>query len=296
MSLTTLDAAAAPRVGRSAAPAPRPGRFRALVARFGVLDVLALVVALLLVVAVVAPGLLAPYDPLAGDDAYVLAPPSAAHWFGTDYLGRDLLSRVVHGTVRTLLGSAVAVAIGLGDRHRPRPRRRLPRWLGRRRHQPPGRRPAVHPRPAALDGRRRRARLRDAQRRDRGRHLLRRRVHPDHAVRGDDREGPAVRRGQPPPRRPPPARAGPAHLPQRVERRPVPHRAAVRPVDHLDLLAQLPRVRRPAAAARMGPARRRGPRVRRLLALAHRRPRCRDRHLRARDQPARPHPQGRSAA
>ena len=118
MSLATLDAAGPPRVARpSRSPRPVPagaGALRALAARLGVLDVLALVVVLLLVVAVVAPGLLTPYDPLAGDDAQVLAAPSAAHWFGTDYLGRDLLSRVVHGTVRTLLGSAVAVAIGLG--------------------------------------------------------------------------------------------------------------------------------------------------------------------------------------
>ncbi len=114
MSLATLDAVTAPRAGR---PRRRPGpegSTRRVAARLGVLDVLALLVALLLVVAVAAPGLLAPDDPLAGDAANVLAPPSAAHWFGTDYLGRDLLSRLVHGTVRTLLGSAVAVTIGLG--------------------------------------------------------------------------------------------------------------------------------------------------------------------------------------
>ncbi|SEE71639.1 ABC transporter permease [Jiangella alba] len=75
---------------------------------------LALAVVTLLVVAVVAPGLLTAYDPLAPDPAAILQGPSAAHPFGTDYLGRDLLSRVVHGTVRTMVGSAVAVVIGLG--------------------------------------------------------------------------------------------------------------------------------------------------------------------------------------
>lgn len=87
---------------------------RTLTRRLTVLDHVALVVVLLLVLAVAAPGLLAPYDPLAVDSAHVLQAPSAAHWFGTDYLGRDLLSRIVHGTVRTLLGSLVAVVIGLG--------------------------------------------------------------------------------------------------------------------------------------------------------------------------------------
>lgn len=79
-----------------------------------VVEWLALLVVALLVVAVVAPGVLTSYDPLAPDPAAILQSPSAAHPFGTDYLGRDLLSRVVHGTVRTMVGSAVAVLIGLG--------------------------------------------------------------------------------------------------------------------------------------------------------------------------------------
>src|SRR5712675_3119160 len=36
-----------------------------------------------------------PYDPLASDTAVALKPPSAAHWFGTDSLGRDILSRII---------------------------------------------------------------------------------------------------------------------------------------------------------------------------------------------------------
>src|SRR5919197_295744 len=36
-----------------------------------------------------------PYDPLASDTAQALKPPSAAHWFGTDQLGRDIFSRVL---------------------------------------------------------------------------------------------------------------------------------------------------------------------------------------------------------
>ena len=48
-----------------------------------------------------------PYDPLASDTAVALKPPSAAHWFGTDQLGRDIFSRVV---VATRLDTFIAVA------------------------------------------------------------------------------------------------------------------------------------------------------------------------------------------
>ena len=67
--------------------------------------------------AVFAP-LLAPGDPGALGDLVQerYAPPSAEHWFGTDILGRDLYSRVLHGA-RASLGIAVAsvaLALGLG--------------------------------------------------------------------------------------------------------------------------------------------------------------------------------------
>ncbi len=50
---------------------------------------------------------LVPYDPLASDTPAALQPPSWAHWFGTDHLGRDLFSRVVVAT-RLDLGIALA--------------------------------------------------------------------------------------------------------------------------------------------------------------------------------------------
>jgi len=59
---------------------------------------------------------LAPYHPLASDTALALTGPSAAHWFGTDQLGRDIFSRVVVAT-RLDLGIAatsVAMAFGIG--------------------------------------------------------------------------------------------------------------------------------------------------------------------------------------
>jgi peptide/nickel transport system permease protein len=54
---------------------------------------------------------IAPYDPLTTNSAIALEPPSPAHWFGTDQLGRDVLSRVIVAT-RLDLGIAVtAVAL-----------------------------------------------------------------------------------------------------------------------------------------------------------------------------------------
>ena len=62
--------------------------------------------ALFLLAAIFGP-LLAPYDPLQSDAAMALQPPSAAHWFGTDQLGRDIFSRVL---VATRLDLTIAFA------------------------------------------------------------------------------------------------------------------------------------------------------------------------------------------
>ena len=53
---------------------------------------------------------LVPYDPLATNAAVALQPPSAAHWFGTDNLGRDVFSRVIAATRLDLVISVAAVA------------------------------------------------------------------------------------------------------------------------------------------------------------------------------------------
>ncbi|OZV77418.1 peptide ABC transporter permease [Micromonospora echinospora] len=68
---------------------------------------------LVLLVAVVRPGLLAPGDPLAADPLTVLASPDAAHWFGTDHLGRDVWTRVVHGAGHSLTIGVAATAIAV---------------------------------------------------------------------------------------------------------------------------------------------------------------------------------------
>lgn len=61
--------------------------------------------------------LIAPYDPLASDTVNALQAPSAAHWFGTDQLGRDTLSRVMVATRLDFIIalSAVALSFGIGS-------------------------------------------------------------------------------------------------------------------------------------------------------------------------------------
>ncbi|WP_349360705.1 ABC transporter permease [Stappia sp.] len=68
---------------------------------------LGMIVALTLV-ALAAP-VIAPYDPLAQDILQRLKGPSAAHWLGTDQLGRDVLSRIIYGLRSSLSISASAV-------------------------------------------------------------------------------------------------------------------------------------------------------------------------------------------
>jgi len=65
--------------------------------------------------------LIAPQDPLAQSLLATNKPPSAAHWFGTDQLGRDVFSRVLVGArtilvisfLATLLGTVAGTALGL---------------------------------------------------------------------------------------------------------------------------------------------------------------------------------------
>jgi peptide/nickel transport system permease protein len=56
--------------------------------------------------------LLAPYGPLVQDTSVILQGPTAAHWLGTDNLGRDVLSRLLAGGPQSLLAAFEAVAIG----------------------------------------------------------------------------------------------------------------------------------------------------------------------------------------
>jgi peptide/nickel transport system permease protein len=69
---------------------------------------------------------IAPHPPLAPDFLALLAPPGPGHPFGTDQLGRDVLSRILHGgrsvlavaPAATLLGLVLGSAIGLASAYR----------------------------------------------------------------------------------------------------------------------------------------------------------------------------------
>jgi peptide/nickel transport system permease protein len=90
---------------------PAQRALRRLFARKGAVAGL-VVIAAFIVLAVFAP-LIVPFDPLATSWTLVRKPPSALHWFGTDDLGRDILSRVIFGTRASLLAGAISVGIAL---------------------------------------------------------------------------------------------------------------------------------------------------------------------------------------
>ena len=72
----------------------------------------AVVLAVVVLLSVFAPWV-APYDPLATSWSLVRKAPSAAHWLGTDEVGRDLLSRVIWGGRASLSAGVIAVAIAV---------------------------------------------------------------------------------------------------------------------------------------------------------------------------------------
>lgn len=74
----------------------------------------ALVVIAGLILCAIFAKVISPYDPVS-DQAYASANqgPTAAHWFGADYAGRDIFSRVIYGSRVSLLVGVVSVGIGL---------------------------------------------------------------------------------------------------------------------------------------------------------------------------------------
>ncbi|HEU5008166.1 MAG TPA: ABC transporter permease [Jatrophihabitantaceae bacterium] len=93
--------------------APRPERRRSGRRRHarGLTVVAIGILACWAIVAIAAP-LLAPHDPLAQSGPYY-APPSGAHWLGTDQLGRDILTRILYGARLSLPLAVVIVALAL---------------------------------------------------------------------------------------------------------------------------------------------------------------------------------------
>jgi peptide/nickel transport system permease protein len=70
------------------------------------------VIILFILLALLAPWV-APYDPLKQGWSLVRKAPSAAHWFGTDEVGRDLFSRVIFGARASLSAGIISVGIAL---------------------------------------------------------------------------------------------------------------------------------------------------------------------------------------
>lgn len=70
------------------------------------------IVGIILLLAILAPWV-APYSPLDLDVAQMLKGPSAAHWLGTDELGRDVLSRVIHAARLSMMVAVLASLVGL---------------------------------------------------------------------------------------------------------------------------------------------------------------------------------------
>ena len=100
---------APPATARQATPGQRA--WRRLLRRRGAM--LGLVVVVLFVVMALCASWIAPYDPIATSWSAVRKAPSHVHWFGTDELGRDVLSRVIWGARASLLAGLVSVCISM---------------------------------------------------------------------------------------------------------------------------------------------------------------------------------------
>jgi ABC-type dipeptide/oligopeptide/nickel transport system permease subunit len=70
------------------------------------------VIAALIVAMAIAAPVIAPYEPLKSDFRSMQKPPDEKHWFGTDQIGRDTLSRVIYGSRASLTVALGAVIFG----------------------------------------------------------------------------------------------------------------------------------------------------------------------------------------
>jgi peptide/nickel transport system permease protein len=108
--VAVADTAATPRAAR-ASDSPMRRAMRRLVRRKGAMVGAAVVLAFV-VLAIAAP-LIAPHDPIQQSWSLVRKAPSWVHWFGTDEVGRDVLSRVIWGSRASLLAGVISVAIAI---------------------------------------------------------------------------------------------------------------------------------------------------------------------------------------
>jgi len=111
VTATTLTPAAVANGSAYMTESPATLALRRLLRRKGAVVGL-VVIALFIALAVLAP-LVAPYDPAAQAWTAVRKPPSLEHWFGTDEVGRDVLSRVIFGARASLLAGVVSVSIAI---------------------------------------------------------------------------------------------------------------------------------------------------------------------------------------
>jgi len=109
---TTFDRAAS-KAAASPGAVRRPSAMRRILAwlRSDLRAAVSLAYLLLLFSLVLFAGAIAPQSPVA-QSMDMLAPPDATHWLGTDDLGRDVFSRLVHGAPMTLYASFLAVCVG----------------------------------------------------------------------------------------------------------------------------------------------------------------------------------------
>lgn len=103
---------------RTSAPAARQSQLKILGKAFlrKPLGVASFVFLTLLSALCILGPVISPYDPITQDLMNVMQNPSAAHWLGTDSLGRDILSRLLHGGALSLIGvlQAVITAMVIG--------------------------------------------------------------------------------------------------------------------------------------------------------------------------------------
>jgi peptide/nickel transport system permease protein len=98
----------------------RWGALRFFMRRYPLGTIGALIMGVFAFAAIFAP-MITYYDPLSTNAAFSLAKPSAAHWLGCDFMGRDVYSRIVYGARISLevsigsmlLGSGIGVTVGL---------------------------------------------------------------------------------------------------------------------------------------------------------------------------------------
>mgnify|MGYP006085286831 FL=1 len=103
--LSTAKEATTPRASRFNMPDWLRGLLRHKLSVFGLL-----IIFFSTFVALTA-SVIAPYDPLQQDYEKLLNPPSLQHWIGNDYLGRDVMSRLIHGTQISLTVGLLSVLI-----------------------------------------------------------------------------------------------------------------------------------------------------------------------------------------